>query len=60
LFDLSCFSEARLTGTGACVFAQFDCELAARKAFDALQNDWQVYIARGINKSPLLTELEKF
>jgi 4-diphosphocytidyl-2-C-methyl-D-erythritol kinase len=60
LFDLSRFSEARLTGTGVCVFAQFDCELEARKAFDTLQNDWQVYIARGINKSPLLTKLEKF
>ena len=29
LVDLSEFSEARLTGTGACVFAQFDSEKAA-------------------------------
>jgi 4-diphosphocytidyl-2-C-methyl-D-erythritol kinase len=60
LFELSVFSEARLTGTGACVFAEFDCEAKAREAYRALQNNWQVYLAKGINKSPLLTMLEKF
>lgn len=60
LAELSAFSEARLTGTGACVFAQFDSEVEAVKAYDALKNNWQVYMAKGINKSPLLTKLEKF
>lgn len=60
LVDLSAFSEARLTGTGACVFAQFDCEAEAVKAYESLKNSWQVYIAQGINKSPVLTKLEKF
>jgi 4-diphosphocytidyl-2-C-methyl-D-erythritol kinase len=60
LSDLSVFAEARLTGTGACVFAQFDSEAEAHKAYQALQNKWQVYIAKGVNKSPLLTKLEKF
>lgn len=60
LVDLSAFSEARLTGTGACVFAQFDCETEAVKACESLKNNWQVYIAQGINKSPVLTKLEKF
>jgi 4-diphosphocytidyl-2-C-methyl-D-erythritol kinase len=60
LFELSGFSEARLTGTGACVFAVFDCEAKAREACKALQNKWQVYLAKGINRSPLLTKLEKF
>lgn len=60
LIELSCFSEARLTGTGACVFAEFSCEAEARKAYESLQKNWQVYIAQGMNKSPLLTKLEKF
>lgn len=60
LVDLSGFSEARLTGTGACVFAQFDCEADAVKAYKVLKNKWQVYIAKAINKSPVLTKLEKF
>lgn len=60
LVDLSRFSQARLTGTGACVFAQFDCEAEALKAYKSLKDNWQVYIAKGINKSPLLTKLEKF
>lgn len=60
LVDLSGFSEARLTGTGACVFAQFDCKADAVRAYEALKNKWQVYIAKEVNKSPVLTKLEKF
>lgn len=60
LYELSCFASARLTGTGACVFAQFESNADAKKAYDVLSKNWQVYIAQGINKSPLLTELEKF
>lgn len=60
LLDLSGYSEARLTGTGACVFAQFDCEADARNACKVLQNNWQVYVAIGMNKSPLLKKLEEF
>lgn len=53
LLDLSGFSEARLTGTGACVFAQFESERAAKKAFFSLREKWQVYLAKGVNSSPL-------
>lgn len=51
--DLSKFAEARLTGTGGCVFAQFESEEKANVAFSALCKNWQVYIARGLNQSPL-------
>jgi 4-diphosphocytidyl-2-C-methyl-D-erythritol kinase len=57
LVDLSEFSEARLTGTGACVFAQFDSEELAVRAYHSLKDKWQVYLARGINESPLFTKL---
>ena len=58
LVELSEFSEARLTGTGACVFAQFDSKESAQLAFDKLKYQWQVYLTKGINQSPLLTQLQ--
>jgi 4-diphosphocytidyl-2-C-methyl-D-erythritol kinase len=57
LLALSEFSEARLTGTGACVFAQFDSEESAREAYNALNAHWQVYLTKGSNESPLFTKL---
>jgi 4-diphosphocytidyl-2-C-methyl-D-erythritol kinase len=58
LVDLSEFSEARLTGTGACVFAQFDSEKAATNAYQSLQKKWQAYIVKGVNESPLFSKLK--
>jgi 4-diphosphocytidyl-2-C-methyl-D-erythritol kinase len=58
LIDLAKFSEARLTGTGACVFAQFDSQESALKAYQSLKIKWQVYLARGMNESPLFTKLQ--
>ena len=57
LQELSEFSEARLTGTGACVFAQFVSEQAAKTAYDSLKKKWQVYLVKGINRSPLYLSL---
>lgn len=54
---LSGFSEARLTGTGACVFAQFDTKDAALIAYQALKENWQVFLSKGINESSLHTTL---
>jgi len=58
LVDLSEFSEARLTGTGACVFAQFDSEEAAVSAYRSLRKKWQVYLVKGVNESPLFSKLK--
>ena len=56
---MSEFSVARLTGTGACVFAQFDSKESAEVAYNSLKNNkWQVYLAKGMNKSPLLKKLK--
>ena len=57
LIDLSRFSEARLTGTGACVFAQFDSEELAKQAYESLNRQWQVYLTKGLNRSLLLDML---
>lgn len=56
--DLSRFAEARLTGTGACVFAQFGSESDAREAFKSLKPKWQVFVAKGLNRSPLYLSLK--
>ncbi|MDD5319053.1 MAG: 4-(cytidine 5'-diphospho)-2-C-methyl-D-erythritol kinase [Methylococcales bacterium] len=58
LVDLSRFSEARLTGTGACVFAQFDSESAAVSAYRTLKDKWQVFLSKGVNESPLFSKLK--
>jgi len=53
LCDLNVFSEARLTGTGACVFTSFDSETLAIEAELTLKDKWQTYLTRSCNKSPL-------
>lgn len=47
------YAPSRLTGTGACVFAEFDTESAARQVFELTPNEWQSFVARGVNVSPL-------
>jgi 4-diphosphocytidyl-2-C-methyl-D-erythritol kinase len=56
LHDLFEFSEARLTGTGSCVFAQFDSYHAAEQAYQKLKAKWVAYLAKGINESPLFAK----
>lgn len=53
LTDLAVYSEARLTGTGACVFAEFDSKELAEQAYTKLTEKWQVYLTKGLNISPL-------
>lgn len=47
-------AAARLTGSGACVFAAFDTEPAAAAALAGLPAAWQGIVARGLDRSPLL------
>jgi 4-diphosphocytidyl-2-C-methyl-D-erythritol kinase len=58
LVDLSGFSGAKLTGTGACVFAQFDSEKNAVSTYDSLKDKWQIYLSKCVNKSPLFSVLK--
>lgn len=52
------FGDARLTGTGACVFLPVADETAARTLAALLDARWQGYSVRGLNRSPLLQRLE--
>jgi 4-diphosphocytidyl-2-C-methyl-D-erythritol kinase len=45
------YAPSRLTGTGACVFAEFDTESAARQVLDKPRLNG--FVARGVNLSPL-------
>ncbi|CAG7857045.1 4-diphosphocytidyl-2-C-methyl-D-erythritol kinase [biofilm metagenome] len=54
LADLSQYSEARLTGTGACVFAEFESYDKAVAAFSQLKAKWTAYLTKGVNRSPLI------
>ena len=51
------FGEARLTGTGACVFASFPEEQQARLALGQLPYSMTGFVARGLNTSPVLSAL---
>lgn len=50
---------ARLTGTGACIFAQFPDRASAAKIFHQLPVELDGFIAKGVNVSPALSKLEK-
>ena len=54
---LSEFGEARLTGTGACVFVAMADEAAARRAAARVPARWTGFVVRGVNRSPLLDRL---
>ena len=50
---LAQFGQARLTGTGACVFAAFPDDPSAERVLARLPGGWTGFMARGCNRSPL-------
>ena len=56
---LNTHAAARMTGTGACVFAAFDTEAEAKSAWSVLKSDWQGFVARGVNLSPLRAHVDE-
>ncbi len=51
------FGSARLTGTGACVFASMPDEHTAHAVRAQLPARWTGFVVRGLNRSPLLDRL---
>jgi len=47
------YGQARLTGTGACVFAAFPDGPSAERVLARLPAGWTGFMARGCNRSPL-------
>lgn len=58
LAELSVFSRARLTGTGACVFAELNSQVEASGICSALSGKWNAFVAKGCSDSPLRMKLE--
>jgi 4-diphosphocytidyl-2-C-methyl-D-erythritol kinase len=54
---LEVYGEARLTGTGACVFAVMPDERQARAVRERVPAQWSAFAVRGLNRSPLLDRL---
>ena len=50
---LNQFAEARMTGTGACIFASFDSLKAAEGVKSRVPLHWQSFVARGMNQNPV-------
>ncbi|MDE9445571.1 4-(cytidine 5'-diphospho)-2-C-methyl-D-erythritol kinase [Xenorhabdus bovienii] len=49
------YAPSRLTGTGACVFGEFESEASARKVLNQSPEWMQGFVAHGVNISPLHT-----
>ncbi|MEI8594960.1 4-(cytidine 5'-diphospho)-2-C-methyl-D-erythritol kinase [Photobacterium sp. Hal280] len=51
------YAPSRLTGTGACVFAEFSSQQAATATLKKLPDWLQGFVAKGVNHSPLMAAL---
>jgi 4-diphosphocytidyl-2-C-methyl-D-erythritol kinase len=49
--------EARMTGTGSCVFAAFADRASAEAALEGLPPEWRGFVSRGLDRSPLQERL---
>lgn len=52
------FGDARMSGTGACVFAEFAAEREARSVHSKMPADMRGFVVRGLDRQPLATLLE--
>jgi 4-diphosphocytidyl-2-C-methyl-D-erythritol kinase len=50
---LSQYGDARMSGSGACLFAPFDTEGQARQVAASVPLGWKVWVARGLDRHPL-------
>lgn len=53
------YAPSRMTGTGACVFGQFEQQQDALEVADKLSVDMKGFVAKGTNISPLALRLAK-
>lgn len=51
------YAPARMSGTGACVFAAFADQAEAERVLSLRPSEMQGFVARGLNQSPLLQSI---
>jgi 4-diphosphocytidyl-2-C-methyl-D-erythritol kinase len=54
---LARYGSARLTGTGSCIFAPLPDVASAEAVLAQVPQEWQAWVTRGVNRSPLLGRL---
>ncbi len=54
---LSQYAEAKLTGTGSCLFAAVDSKLEGERILQDLPHEWFGFVAQGLTMSPLQQKL---
>ena len=47
------FGDARMSGSGACVFAEFAAEREARLVHSKMSADMRGFVVRGLDRQPL-------
>ncbi|CCQ09676.1 4-diphosphocytidyl-2-C-methyl-D-erythritol kinase [Pseudoalteromonas luteoviolacea B = ATCC 29581] len=53
------YAPSKMTGTGACCFAQFETREAAERVLLQLPDNWQGFVAKSVHCSPVHTQLNK-
>lgn len=56
---LSQYADARLTGSGSCLFAPVDSKLEGETILQDLPSKWFGFVAHGINNSPVQQQLSQ-
>lgn len=56
---LNQFAVAKITGTGACIFASFEQQQQAESIYRKLPQGWNGFVAKGLDYSPLLARLQQ-
>jgi 4-diphosphocytidyl-2-C-methyl-D-erythritol kinase len=56
---LSRFAQARLTGTGSCVFATFSRAAEAERLAARVPDRWKSFVARALSRSPVHEQLRQ-
>lgn len=56
---LSKYASSRITGTGSCIFSEFNKKTSAQKVLSLLPKEIQGFIAKGVNTSPLHKAIHK-
>tara|TARA_R110000868_G_scaffold380784_1_gene646936 strand:- start:107328 stop:108188 length:861 start_codon:yes stop_codon:yes gene_type:complete len=57
---LSKHAQARMTGTGGCIFANFDDMATALDVVEQLPKEFSGFVAKGVNESPVLAQLKRY
>jgi len=56
---LRSFGDARLTGTGACVFLALDDVDRATEVHTQVPAEWSAFVVKGLNRSPAQDLIEQ-